>query len=686
MKMKILSKIRDLHDELYKLTLIFLSVLTIVYFLPRESTFKYEYQLNKPWYYDDLIAPYDIPVFPTQNEILTIQKEIKLNSKAYYNFEPSVINQQILKFNDLLNKKQKILNDDQFIWIKNNGEKILDHLYKRGVLETPENFKIKKLDNFFVKKNNFYASYSYSDVYTLKEAFQYIDDQLSKKNANNELLIEILQEVLSENAFNLIFNPTETNLALQKELQVSAGVVDNLVRGQSVIKKGDIVDDFKFRLLQSFEKKYKSEKLSSIKYLTIAFGHFLLVALIFTSLCLYLIFFRIELFKNNKTLFFILLSVTFTVSLASFSLKHNLISIHILPLCLTPLVIRSFFDTRTAFFSHIMVVLLLGFIMPNSFNFLFMQIVAGMVGIYGYINFKNRSQLFYTTIAILASYFVGFVGISIITDGDFTSIDWAVFGEYSIAAGLTILAYPLIYIIEKLFGFVSDITLLELADTNNKLLRELSRKAPGTFQHSLQVANLAEEAIHLINGNALLIRTAALYHDIGKMNSPMYFIENQITGVNPHNELDYEESARIIINHVVDGVEIAKKHKLPETIIDFIRTHHGTTSTKYFYKKYVEDTPEDKDTLKKFQYPGPIPFSKETAVLMMADSVEAASRSIKEPTAEKIEELVEKIIQAQMEEGQFSNANITLKDISIIKKVFKRMLMNIYHVRIEYPK
>ena len=355
-------------------------------------------------------------------------------------------------------------------------------------------------------------------------------------------------------------------------------------------------------------------------------------------------------------------------------------------LTLTPLVIRSFFDTRTAFFSHIMVVLLLGFIMPNSFNFLFMQIVAGMVGIYGFINFKNRSQLFYTTVAILGSYFIGFVGISIITDGDFSRIDWLVFGEYSIAAGLTILAYPLIYIIEKLFGFVSDITLLELADTNNKLLRELSRKAPGTFQHSLQVANLAEEAIHLINGNALLIRTAALYHDIGKMNAPMYFIENQITGVNPHIELDYEESARIIINHVVEGVEIAKKHKLPETVIDFIRTHHGTTSTKYFYKKYIEDTPEDEDTIKKFQYPGPIPFSKETAVLMMADSVEAASRSIKDYTAEKIEDLVEKIIQTQMDEGQFSNANITLKDISIIKKVFKRMLMNIYHVRIEYPK
>lgn len=682
--MKILEKVRNLLDEFYKIILIFLSVITIVYFLPRESIFKFDYQINKPWYYEDLIAPYDIPVFPTPKEILQKQKEIKLNRKAYYNFEANIIDNQLIKFNQVLNLNREKLKNDQIQNFKTKGEKILKHLYKRGILEIVEDFKFKNEDFFFVKKNNFYASYSFSDIYTLKQAFQYIDKEL--KEGQYKILVNILHEVLSENAFNLTFNYTETNLALQKEIQLAYGVIDNIIKGQSIIKKGDIVDEYKFRMLQSFEKKYKNEKLSSSKYITIAFGQFLLVSLIFTSLCLYLVFFRVELFNNNKSLFFILLIVTLTVSTSCIFLKNQYFSIHILPLCLTPLVIRSFFDTRTAFFSHIMVVLLLGFIMPNSFNFLFTQIVAGMVGIYGYINFKNRSQLFYTTIAILASYFISFLGISIITDADFFRIDWKIFGEYSIAAGLTILAYPLIYIIEKLFGFVSDITLLELADTNNKLLRELSRKAPGTFQHSLQVANLAEEAIHLINGNSLLIRTAALYHDIGKMNAPMYFIENQITGVNPHNELDYEESARIIINHVVDGVEIAKKYKLPETIIDFIRTHHGTTSTKYFYKKFVSESPEDENTIKKFQYPGPIPFSKETAVLMMADSVEAASRSIKEPTAEKIEELVEKIIKNQMDEGQFGNANITFKDITIIKKVFKRMLMNIYHVRIEYPK
>ena len=279
------------------------------------------------------------------------------------------------------------------------------------------------------------------------------------------------------------------------------------------------------------------------------------------------------------------------------------------------------------------------------------------------------------------------MSLNIIIEGDFNEIDWLSVGYLGISALLTLLAYPLIYAFEKLFGFISDVTLLELADTNNKILRELSRKAPGTFQHSLQVANLAEAATSIIGGNTLLIRTAALYHDIGKMDAPMYFIENQSTGLNPHDELSYEESAQIIIGHVIKGVEIAKKNGIPDTIIDFIRTHHGTTKTGYFFKMYLKDNPdEDIDVVEEmFTYPGPIPFSKESAILMMADSVEAACRSLRDPNAESIEKLIEAIISNQMKEGQFENADITLRDIRLIKKMFKKMVMNIYHVRIEYP-
>jgi len=306
------------------------------------------------------------------------------------------------------------------------------------------------------------------------------------------------------------------------------------------------------------------------------------------------------------------------------------------------------------------------------------------VGLYGFVNFTNRSQLFITSMVILLSYSLCYLALNIVIEGDFEKINWFTFGWLAISAFLTLLAYPVIYIFEKIFGFVSDVTLLELADTNNKLLRDLSRKAPGTFQHSLQVANLAEAAIFKIGGNSLLIRTAALYHDLGKMDAPMYFIENQSTGVNPHDELAYEESAQIIVNHVIKGIEIAKKNKLPDLIIDFIRTHHGTTKTEYFFRKFKEENPEETN-FEAFNYPGPIPFSKESAVLMMSDSVEAASRSIKQPDVEKIDLLVEGVIGNQIAQDQFVNADITMRDITQIKKIFKKMLMNIYHVRVEYP-
>lgn len=379
--------------------------------------------------------------------------------------------------------------------------------------------------------------------------------------------------------------------------------------------------------------------------------------------------------------------ITGFVVVTTLGLKHELFNIYVVPICLAPIIIRSFFDTRTAFFIHLVIVLLLGFIVPNGFHFIFLQLVAGMMGIYGFANFRNRSQLFLTTLIIALSYAICYIALNIIVEGDFSEIDWVSVGYLGVSALLTLLAYPLIYVFEKIFGFISDVTLLELADTNNKLLRELARKAPGTFQHSLQVANLAEAATSLIGGNALLIRTAALYHDIGKMEAPMYFIENQSTGLNPHDELSYEESAQIIIGHVINGVEIAKKNGIPDTIVDFIRTHHGTTKTGYFFKMYMNENPgvEVEEVVDLFTYPGPIPFSRESAILMMADSVEAASRSLKEPNGESIEKLVNGIINGQMSEGQFENADITLKDIRLIKKMFKKMLMNIYHVRIEYP-
>jgi putative nucleotidyltransferase with HDIG domain len=301
------------------------------------------------------------------------------------------------------------------------------------------------------------------------------------------------------------------------------------------------------------------------------------------------------------------------------------------------------------------------------------------------VNLRNRSHLFLSSLIIFGVYCLVYLSIGLIQKGTFVDTNWRFLGWFFGSAMLSLFTYPLVYIFEKLFGFVSDLTLLELADTNSKLLRKLNMKAPGTFQHSLQVSNLAEEAIRTIGGNALLVRAGALYHDIGKMNMPNYFIENQNSDYNPHEELEPEESAQIIIDHVIRGIEMARRYKVPDIIVDFIRTHHGTSRTQFFYFQYKEQHPDEKEFEAKFRYPGPKPYSKETAVLMMADSVEAASRSLNQYDGQSIEKLVDQIIDTQTKEGQFANANITFKDISTIKKIFKKKLMSIYHVRVEYP-
>jgi putative nucleotidyltransferase with HDIG domain len=344
-----------------------------------------------------------------------------------------------------------------------------------------------------------------------------------------------------------------------------------------------------------------------------------------------------------------------------------------------------FNDTRLALFSHLITIILTGLIVPNSYEFVFLQLFAGIVTILSIVRLERRSQFFLTSLLIFITYSIIYIGMTLIKEGSINEMNSFYFVLFAGSAILTFFSYPVIFVFERIFGLITDVRLLELSNTNNKVLRELALKAPGTFQHSMQMANLAEEAVYEIGGNPLLVRTGAMYHDIGKINEPLFFIENQTTGLNPHDELTYEESAAIIIDHVISGVEKAKKHKLPEQIIDFIRTHHGTRKTEYFYTLAKKANPEEEIDSKIFTYHGPEPFSKETAVLMMADVVEAASRSLKKPDEESISILVENMIDKQMENHQLDNADITLRDIRKIKKIFKKKLMNIYHLRIEYP-
>ncbi|HEX8377404.1 MAG TPA: HDIG domain-containing protein, partial [Pedobacter sp.] len=380
----------------------------------------------------------------------------------------------------------------------------------------------------------------------------------------------------------------------------------------------------------------------------------------------------------------ILLVITSMLVFLTWSIKFNIPSVYYIPYCIVPIIIRILFDTRLALNIHLLVVLIAGFVVPNSFEFSFIQIIAGITAIYSIKNLVKREQFLTSAVLILCSYFVAYLGISLVKNGSLLNIEWLNFVPFIFSVLLSLLAYPLIYAFERVFGITSDVSLMEITNTNSKLLRELSYKAPGTFQHSLQVANLAEAAIFNIGGNALLVRAGALYHDIGKMENPQYFIENQNKKVNPHDSLSYEESAQIIIRHVNKGVEIARRNNLPELIIDFIKTHHGNTRMDYFYQSFLKNFPEKFIDENIFRYPGPIPFSKETGVLMLADSVEAASRSLKEPDAESISSLVDRIIDYKLDQGQLNNSNITFKDLNIIKSIFKSMLMSIYHIRIDY--
>ena len=393
--------------------------------------------------------------------------------------------------------------------------------------------------------------------------------------------------------------------------------------------------------------------------------------------------YRPEVFRNNVKVTFIFFNILLMVLITTLVVKYNETYVFVVPLCIMPLILKTFFDARLGLFVHVLTVLILGFVVPNSFEYIFLQIIAGIVTILTVSELYKRANFFISVWQITLIYIIGYFAFHIIHEGNLDNVNWYIFGFFFLNGMITLFAQPLIYIYEKVFGMVSDVSLLELSDTNSKLLKELANKAPGTFHHSLQVANLAEASANEVGANAMLVRVGALYHDIGKMKNPTYFTENQVTSINPHDDLDPKESAKIIINHVIEGIELARKFNLPDRVIDFIRTHHGTSLVYYFYKKELE-LEEDVDE-SDFRYPGPIPFSKETAILMMADSVEAASKSLTNPTYQIIDEFVEKIVTGQMNANQFLNANITFKEIQMIKKVLKHKLTNIYHLRVEYP-
>jgi cyclic-di-AMP phosphodiesterase PgpH len=464
------------------------------------------------------------------------------------------------------------------------------------------------------------------------------------------------------------------------EINPNNGMVE---KGARIIAKGEVVEGDKFQRLTSLKDQFQSQVWSQSNYYWLVFGYALLVSLVFMMLFLFLRKYRSEIFENNTKVSFIFINILLMVFVTTIVVKYDASFVYLIPLCTLPIILKSFFDARLGLFVHVLTILLLGFIVPNSFEFMFLQIIAGIVTILTVSELSKRANLFISVGQITAIYIVGYLAFFIVQEGSLERIALQNFVYFIICGLITLFAFPLIYAYEKVFGLVSEVSLLELSNTNTPLLKELSDKAPGTFHHSLNVANLAEAAANEIGANSMLVRVGALYHDIGKMSNPTNFTENQVNSINTLEELEPRESATIIINHVIKGVEIARKNKLPDRIIDFIRTHHGTNLVYYFYRKEMDRNGSALET--EFRYPGPKPFSKETAILMMADSVEAASKSLKEPTSAKINDFVESIVGMQMDQGQFNNAHITLREIELIKKVLKKKLNNMYHLRVAYP-
>mgnify|MGYP000248716378 FL=1 len=696
----ILIKIRDNHEQIFRVSLFLLTLALIVYAFPRQAKFKYEFTKGKPWMHETIIAPFDFSILKSVEEIESEKDIINKQHAPIFNFNDAIFEIKAEEFVNLFEDKwsldKKIQKDLKFTFsnifklksARNNTKKHdlvnfgfnkLQEIYSKGIIQ--QNLDNSHGSQVLLKKGSLAEKRDIIDFYTINSAANEINlmDKLSEKEF--AFIVPLLLASLEQ---NIIYDKIASDELLQSELNsinISQGLI---IEGQIIVNKGEIVNADRYQKLLSLKEDFEGAEWNRTSYYLVLFGQIILVGISLLILFLFLRQYRLEIITNTTRISMILSLIVIMVLLSALILRINSAYLYILPFCISPIILKAFFDNRVALFVHLITTLVIGFIAPNGFEFVFLQLIAGIISILTVLKMYKRAQLFISVGKVIGVYFLVYIALSVIHDASFSGIELSILAQFAISGALTLFAYPIIFLFEKIFSLVSDISLLELSDTNSPLLRRLSEEAPGTFQHSLQVANLAEMGALEIGANAMLTRAGAIYHDIGKLQNPMYFIENQSSNLNPHDEIEFDESAEIIISHVLDGIEIAKENNLPDELIDFIRTHHGTTTVQYFYKQFIADFPEEEVDIKDFTYPGPKPYSKETAILMMADSSEAAARSIKNPTSENIDALIEKIINKQISADQFVNADITFKEINQIKKLFKKKLVNIHHARIEY--
>lgn len=667
---------------IYKSVLILASSLLILNLFPIGGQFKYEFQKGRAWQYPSYYAPFDFSILKSEAEVKADQEAALNTLKPYLRSDLKIKEEVLSRYQDEFTRFFPILENPMvFDSVYQFGEKILNKIYEYGVL--PPNYKHQGNEEILLIQENIEYPLPIEQLFKSDILFERLTQWFEGSNYEDyfDVFNDLFFELITPNvSLDTVFYQDAVNEALQN-ISLSRGVVSS---GELIIAEGEVVDESHFEALTSLRREFSMLESDDESSVWILIGYSILIFLTFSLLLLFLHKYRLAIYENNRKLTFIFFNIVFVILVTTILMGYNTVLIFAAPLCILPLIIKTFFDARLGLFAHLLTVLLIGFIVPNSFEFVFLQIVAGIVTIQSIDQLYRRANLFISVGQIVLVYLIAYIAFTIIQEGTFLKIDLLTIGLFMLNGLLMLFVQPLIYIYEKLFGLISDVSLLELSDTNSKLLKELSDQAPGTFHHSLQVANLAEAAANEIGANTLLVRVGALYHDIGKLKQPKYFSENQIASESPHNALTPKQSAQIIINHVLDGIAIAQKNKLPDRVIDFIRTHHGDSTVYYFYKKQLELDP-DNTHIEDFQYPGPRPFSKETAILMMADAVEAASKSLKSPDIEQLEHFIEKIVTSKMNALQFNNSNITLSEIETVKKVLLRKLINVYQLRIEYP-
>jgi putative nucleotidyltransferase with HDIG domain len=656
--------------------------------LPGEPKFKYEYQKGFPWPHENLVAPFDFAILKSDTEIQTEKTELIKSVVPYFNYDTSLLRKNILKLASDFNITDDSNPEKKKIY--NTIVKKMTGIYESGILlRSVESYEVLAGKTEIKKRTGpNVTTIPTGQLYSEKSAYNELNETINEKEKLGAEYKTWLRNISPEKyiSANLEFDKATTDKEIAERtanISLTRGMVQ---AGERIILQGEIVDQTKFQVLESLKASFQKESSMGMKSYMSALGKFFFILAMLSLIFTFIFIYRHDILNQHRKLAFLLIFMVSMIAVSYFINRFPGLHIYLVPLAVFPIIIRTFFDSRTAIFMLFVITLIIGFYAPNNYEYILVQFSAGVVAVFSLNKMHRRVHLVKAMLLVMFTYWFVYSALNLIFEGSILNFNYNMMKWFALSSVFILLVYPLVYIFEKLFGFVSDVTLIELSDSNQPLLRKLAEEAPGTFQHSLLIANLAEEVILKIGGNPFLVRAGALYHDIGKISRPNFFIENQAIGMNPHDDLNYIKSAELVIDHVKNGIVMARKHKIPEPVIEFIATHHGTTKANYFFLKHKHENPDRTISEEAFIYPGPLPKSKEATVVMLIDGIEAASRSLKEKTYLNFKELINKMIDDKIKLNQLDNSLLTFSDINIIKETLLNKLINIYHIRIEYPK